>query len=86
MEFNGCEADADVVPAYWSPMNRNVSHWFIRISERTKLTGLLGVVAVLLCIGFVFSVRLTSQINHAAQTERPAAAAQAQTAPPTRHG
>jgi hypothetical protein len=56
------------------------------MSERTKLTGLLGVVAVLLSIGFVFSARLTSQINHAAQTERPAAAAQAQTAQPTRHG
>ena len=59
------------------------------MSERTKLTGLLGVVAVLLCIGLVFSVRLTSQINHAAQAERPpvvAAAMQAQTAPPTRNG
>jgi len=56
------------------------------MSERTKLTGLLGVVAVLLCIGFVFSVRLTSQINHTAQAERPAVATQAQTAPPTRHG
>jgi hypothetical protein len=44
------------------------------------------VVAVLLCIGFVFSVRLTSQINHTAQAERPAVATQAQTAPPTRHG
>jgi hypothetical protein len=67
-------------------MNRNASPGSSRMSERTKLTGLLGVVAVLLSIGFVFSVRLTSQINHAAQTERPAAAAQAQTAPPTRHG
>jgi hypothetical protein len=56
------------------------------MSERTKLTGLLGVVAVLLCIGFVFSVRLTSQINHAAQAERPPVATQAQTVPPTRHG
>jgi hypothetical protein len=56
------------------------------MSERTKLTGLLGVVAVLLCIGFAFSVRLTSQINHAAQTEQPAAVTQAQTAPPTSHG
>ena len=55
------------------------------MAERTKLTGLLGVVAVLLCIGFVFSARLTSQINHAAHTEQPAAT-QAQTAPPTRHG
>jgi hypothetical protein len=67
-------------------MNRNASPGSSRMSERTKLTGLLGVVAVLLSIGFVFSARLTSQINHAAQTERPAAAAQAQTAQPTRHG
>jgi hypothetical protein len=56
------------------------------MSERSKLTGLLGVVAVLLCIGLVFSVRLTSQVNHAAQAERPPVATQAQTVPPTRHG
>ncbi len=48
------------------------------MSERAKLTGLLGVVAILLCVGLAYSIRLTVDINHAAQAEQQPAAASAQ--------
>jgi len=39
------------------------------MNERTKLTIVLGICAVLLLVGLVFSVRLTAGINAEAQRE-----------------
>ena len=44
------------------------------MSEHTKIVALLGVLGVLLCLGFVSSVRITEGINHAAKAEAPPAA------------
>jgi hypothetical protein len=39
------------------------------MNERTKLSLVLGICAVLLIVGFVFSVRVTQGISHAAHLE-----------------
>lgn len=47
------------------------------MDERTKLACLLGAVGALLIVGFVFSIRLTVQIDHAAQAQYAPATQQA---------
>jgi hypothetical protein len=42
---------------------------FMRMNERTRIALVLGVCAVLLIVGLVFSVRRTVDISHAARLE-----------------
>jgi uncharacterized membrane protein YqjE len=37
--------------------------------DQNKIRALLAVIAVLLCVGFVFSVKITENIDHSAQAE-----------------
>jgi len=39
------------------------------MSDQNKIRALLGVIAVLLCVGLVFSVRITETISHSARDE-----------------
>jgi len=39
------------------------------MSDQTKIRVLLAIAAALLCVGFVFSAKITADISHSARTE-----------------